>query len=63
MGADRTTERVPVVILKRTDTAVLVEAALAEADQIVSEGADLVRTGVPLRPPGRDAASGGASSR
>jgi len=63
MGADGTAERVPVVILKRTDTAVLVEAALAEADQIVSEGADLVRTGVPLRPPGRDAASGGASSR
>jgi len=63
MGPDGSAERIPVVILKRTDAAVLVEAAISEADQIVSEGADLVRLGAPLRPPGRDAASGGASSR
>ncbi|NWG71183.1 MAG: efflux RND transporter periplasmic adaptor subunit [Parvularculaceae bacterium] len=63
MSADGSAERVPVVILRRTESAVLVEGDLKDVDQIVSEGADLVRPGVPLRPPGRESASGGVSSR
>lgn len=56
-------ERVPVVILKRTEGAVLVDAKLGEQDDIVAEGADMVRSGAPLGAPSRDAAPGGVSSR
>ena len=62
-GADGAAERTPVVILKRTDDAVLVEGALSESDFIVAEGADLVRAGVPLGRETRDAAAGGASAQ
>jgi RND family efflux transporter MFP subunit len=63
VAGDGAAERVPVVIMRRTETAVLVEADLQEGGQIVAEGADLVRPGAPLRAPGRDAAAGGVSSR
>ncbi|MEQ1930367.1 MAG: efflux RND transporter periplasmic adaptor subunit [Parvularculaceae bacterium] len=63
MDKEGSAERIPVVILKRTDTAVLVEGDLAESDQIVSEGADLVRPGALLRVSSRDAGAGGVSSR
>lgn len=64
MNKDGAAERVPVVIAKRTENAVLVDSALSQTDQIVSEGADLVRPGAPLRPPSsRDGAGGGVSSQ
>lgn len=49
-------QRASVVILQRTDDMVLVEGVVAVGDEVVSEGADRVRAGMPL-PPARPRAS------
>jgi RND family efflux transporter MFP subunit len=62
-GADGAAERVPVTILRRTSTAVLIEAALNPGDRIVAEGADQVRAGAPLRSADRDGGRSSAASK
>ncbi len=49
VGADGGAERVGIEILKRTADSVLVNADFRSGDRIVGEGADLVRSGVPLK--------------
>lgn len=58
-NSDGAAERTPVTVVRRTDSAVLVEGPLSEGDLIVSEGADQVRPGVPLI----DSRSRGADAR
>ena len=48
VGADGAAERVPVVILQRDASYILIDADLTPADEIVAEGAEMVRPGVPL---------------
>ena len=55
-NAEGTAMRAAVTILQRTDDVVLVEGAVSPGDEIVSEGADRVRPGVPL-PPARQRSS------
>jgi RND family efflux transporter MFP subunit len=59
-GADGGAERTPVTIVRRSADAVLIDAPLTATDEIVAEGGDQVRAGVPL--PAKDGArSGGAA--
>lgn len=62
VGADGNAERVPVVILKRNADSVLLDGGLSGGEEIVAEGADLVRAGAPLRRGGGGESVGGAAS-
>ncbi len=50
-GLDGGAVRAHVTILQRTDEIVLVEGEIAPGDEVVSEGADRVRPGIPLGEP------------
>jgi multidrug efflux pump subunit AcrA (membrane-fusion protein) len=56
--ADGKAERVPVRVIQRNSDLVLVDARLAEGDQIVTEGVQSLRPGSPVTIAGAPSASG-----